>query len=93
MKQLHWKQVDLFGIKLTILLAGHHHFLKKLVGEHENVCVLAEKLLEMEITFSNEVKMIGYGQTSLVMNSKQLKAERASNALFTDFVSCMTTDS
>ena len=67
------------------------NFLKRLVGEHENVCVLAEKLLEMEITFSNEVKMIG--QTGLVLSSKQLKAERASNALFTDFVSCMTTDS
>ena len=64
-----------------------------MVGEHENVCVLTEKLLEMEITFSNEVKMIGYGQTSLVMISKQLKAERASNTLFTDFLSCMTTDS
>ena len=74
-------------------MAGHHYFLKKLVGEHENVCVLAEKHLDMEITFSNEVKMIGYGQTSLVMTRKQLKAERASNALFKDFVSCMTTDS
>ena len=67
--------------------------LKKLVGEHENVGALAEKYLEMEITSSNEAKMIGYGQTSLVMTSRQLKAERASKALFTDFVTCMTTDS
>ena len=74
-------------------MAGHHNLLKKLVGEHENIFVLAEKLLDMEITFSNEVKMIGYGQTSLVMTRKQLKAERAPNALFKDFVSCMTTDS
>ena len=55
MEQLHWKQVDLFGIKLTILLSGYHLLLNKLEGEHENVWVLVEKLLKMEITFPNEV--------------------------------------
>ena len=56
-----------------------------MVGEHKNVWVLVEKLLEMEINFSNEVEMIGYGQTSRVTTRKQRNAEKALTTAFSDF--------
>ena len=40
-------------------------------GEHKKFLVLMENLLEMEITFFDEVENIGYSQTSWVTTRKK----------------------
>ena len=70
---------------IFVILTGYHRDINILLGEQTNVWVLVDKILDLEVSFKNELDTIGVGQSSRIISKKQQATEKAMRSAFASF--------